>query len=237
MRTLRVEEGIIEDDKLRKWARYGVVENAQLSTTGKIYEEPNDDYFADYLRWAGRGSSEEIPEYLIPLNPPPVPQLQKNAVAVDFVQSFDKVTNYILYAAGACQRLRVEEEVSRRSKLRWYSALADIYDEYRDLITKIPSLKHSNPKVLKASEIAKDIKRDKLKRAALAKEVMAGRRVNKILDVLRGQWHVIDFLDFITKEMLVNNSQEFMNKLVQGIKWPLRDMELPYQLMMSGSSY
>ncbi len=35
--------------------------------------------------------------------------------------------------------------------------------------------------------------------------------------------------------MLVNNSQEFMNKLVQGIKWLLRDMELPYQLMMSGS--
>src|SRR6266508_3016872 len=129
--------------------RYDVVENAQLSTTGKIYEESNDDYFTDYLRWVGRGSSEEIPEYLIPLNPPPVPQLQKNAVAVDFVQSFDKVMNYILYAARACQRLRVEEEVSRSSKLRCYSALADIYDEYRDLITKIPSLKHSNPKVIK----------------------------------------------------------------------------------------
>src|SRR6266498_4711692 len=156
MRTLRVEEGIIEDDKLRKWARYGVVENAQLSTTGKIYEEPNDDYFVNYLRWAGRGSSEEIPEYLIPLNSPSVFQLQKNAVAVDFIQFFDKIMNYILYAAGAYQKLRVEEEVSRHSKLRWYSALADIYDEYRDLITKIPSLKHLNPKVLKASEIAED---------------------------------------------------------------------------------
>ena len=77
MRTLRVEEGIIEDDKLRKQARYGVVENAQLSTTGKIYEEPNDDYFVNYLRWAGRGSSEEILKYLISLNPLPVSQLQK----------------------------------------------------------------------------------------------------------------------------------------------------------------
>ena len=37
--------------------------------------------------------------------------------------------------------------------------------------------------------------------------------------------------------MLVNNSQEFINKLVQGIKWLLRDMELPYQLMMSDSSH
>src|SRR6266498_5693579 len=174
MRTLRVEEGIIEDDKLRKWARYGVIENAQLSITGKIYEEPNDDYFADYLRWASKGSSEEIPEYLIPLNPPPVSQLQKNAVAVDFIQFFDKVMNYILYAARAYQRLRVEEKVSRCSKLWWYSALADIYDEYKDLITKISSLKYSNPKILKASEIAEDIKRDKLKKMVLVKEVMAG---------------------------------------------------------------
>ncbi len=96
--------------------------------------------------------------------------------------------------------------------------MADIYDEYRDLITKILSLKYLNPKVLKVLEIAKDIKRDKLKRMALTKEVMVKRRINKILDVLRDQWYVIDFLNFITKEMLVNNSQEFMNKLVQEIK-------------------
>jgi len=71
-----------------------------------------------------------------------------------------------------------------------------------------------NFKVLKVLEIAKDIKRDKLKRVALAKEVIVKRRVNKILDILRGQWHIIDFLNFIIKEMLVNNSQEFINKLV-----------------------
>jgi len=65
--------------------------------------------------------------------------------------------------------------------------LADIYNEYRDLITKILSLKYLNPKVLKVLEIAKDIKRDKLKKAVLTKEIMAERRVNKILDVLRDQ--------------------------------------------------
>ncbi len=41
MCTLCVEEGIIENDKLRKWVRYDVVENAQISTTRKIYEESN----------------------------------------------------------------------------------------------------------------------------------------------------------------------------------------------------
>ncbi len=115
--------------------------------------------------------------------------------------------------------------------------MADIYNEYRDLITKILSLKYLNPKVLKVLEIAKDIKRDKLKKAVLTKEIMAERRVNKILDVLRDQWHIIDFLDFITKEMLVNNNQKFMNKLVQEIKWPLRDMKLLYLLMMSDFSH
>ncbi len=47
---LYVEKGIIEDDKLRKWMRYDIVENAQISITEKLYKEPNDDYFADYLR-------------------------------------------------------------------------------------------------------------------------------------------------------------------------------------------
>ncbi len=38
MHTLHVKEGIIKDDKLRKWARYSIIENAQISTTGNIWE-------------------------------------------------------------------------------------------------------------------------------------------------------------------------------------------------------
>jgi len=45
-----VKENIIKDDKLRKWAKYSIVKNVQISTTGKIYKKFNDDYFADYLR-------------------------------------------------------------------------------------------------------------------------------------------------------------------------------------------
>ena len=75
MYILHVEEGIIEDDKLRKWVRYDIVKNAQISTTGKIYKKSNNNYFADYLRCISRGSSKEILEYLISLNPPLVFQL------------------------------------------------------------------------------------------------------------------------------------------------------------------
>jgi hypothetical protein len=115
--------------------------------------------------------------------------------------------------------------------------LADIYDEYKSFVAKFPSLKNSSPKVTKASEIAEEVKKDKLKRTALAKEVMAGRRINRILKELKGQWHIIDFLDFITKDLLVNNSQEFIDNFVQGIQWPMMDLTFPYQTLSSGSTY
>ncbi len=69
MHTLHVEEGIIEDDKLRKQAKYNIIENAQINTTEKIYEKSNDDYFANYLRWVSKKSLEEILKYLVLLNP------------------------------------------------------------------------------------------------------------------------------------------------------------------------
>lgn len=227
----------VGSNKLSKWARFGVVENAQMNITGKLYDKPSNEYFTDYLSWIGRNVSDDVLEYLIPLNPPPVPRLQKEVSVENFTRSFDKVTEYILYAAKACQRLRVDEEINRRSRLRWFSVLADIYDEYKSLIATVPNMKYANHKVTKVSEIAEEVKRDKLKRMALVKEVIAGRRINRILNVLRGQWHIIDFLDFITKELLVNNSQEFIEKLVQGIQWPMIDLTLPYKTLSSGSTY
>ncbi len=106
-------------------------------------------------------------------------------IAVDFIQSFDKIINYILYAVKAYQRFKVKEKISYCLKLQQYSTLTDISDKYKDLIIKILLLKYLNPKVLKASEIIKDIKRNKLKRAVLAKKVMIRRKVNKILDILK----------------------------------------------------
>ena len=228
---------MVEDDKLRKWGRFGVVKNAQIGITDKINDEPSNEYFSNYKSWIEKNISIDVSEYLVPLNPPPVPFLQQDVSSVNFLQSFNDVTEYILYAAEACQRLRVNEEINRRSRLRWFSVLADIYDEYKSFIAKFPSLKSSSPRVTKASEIADEVKKDKLKRTALAKEVMAGRRINRILKELKGQWHIIDFLDFITKDLLVNNSQEFIDNLVQGIRWPMMDITFPYKTLSSGSTY
>jgi hypothetical protein len=94
-----------------------------------------------------------------------------------------------------------------------------------------------NQDVARAMEIAEDVRRDKLKRNALAKEAMAGRRINKLLKALRGQWHIIDLHDNITREFLVNNSNEFFDALITGINWPENVNHLPYKSLSSGSDY
>ena len=79
-------------------------------------------------------------------------------------------------------------------------------------------------------------KKDRLRRKALAKEVMAGRRINKILTALKGQWHVIELHDFITREFLINNDNEFFENLVRGISWPDAEYNLPYKLVPDSGS-
>jgi len=179
-----------------------------------------------------------VPDYLIPLNPPPVPKLIENGYDASFMRNFEEATNYILYAATACTRLRVNEEITRRSKLRWYSVLADLYDRYKKVVNQMPSLKYGDKRVKEASKLADEKKKDRLRRKALAKEVMAGRRINKILTALKGQWHVIELHDFINREFLINNDTEFVEKLVKGISWPDTEYDLPYKLdPNSGSMY
>ena len=136
----------------------------------------------------------------------------------------------------ACQRLRVNEEVTRRSKLRWFGVFADLYDRYRSIVNDMPEL-IDNQDVARAMEIAEDVKRNKKKRNTLAKEAMAGRRINKLLKALRGQWHVIDLHDNITREFLVNNTNEFFDALIAGIHWPENVNHLPYKSLSSGSDY
>jgi hypothetical protein len=207
-----------------------------ISTIGSVYDKPNISYFEQYIDYIAT-EHEEVPDYLIPLNPPPVPMLIQDEYNASFMQHFEAATNYILYAATACTRLRVGEEIARRSRLRWYSVLADLYDRYKEVVNQIPSLKDDDRRVREASELDGK-KKDKLKRKALAKEVMAGRRINKILTALKGQWHVIELHDFITREFLINNDTDFFDKLTRGIQWPMKVFSLPYKRVPnSGSSF
>jgi hypothetical protein len=231
-------EGDDEFEKSRSWSELAISETHHFSTVGSVYEDPNTQHFENYVEYIKNVDSEEIPDQFIPLNPPPVPKMVINEDDAEFLRSFEDATRYILFAAAACQRLRVNEEITRRFQLRWYSALADIYDKYRPVVEAMPGLKNDKD-VERAFKIAEDVRRDKKKRNALAKEVMAGRRINRILDALHGQWHIIDLQDTITRDFLVNNSQDFINSLVNGIRWPDSIGEnLPYvHLSTSGSDH
>ena len=111
-----------------------------------------------------------------------------------------------------------------------------MYDQYRSIVNTMPEL-IDNQDVARAMEIAEDVRRDKLKRNALAKEAMAGRRINKLLTALRGQWHIIDLHDNITRKFLINNTNEFFEALISGINWPENVNHLPYKSLSSGSHY
>ena len=84
-----------------------------ISTVDSVYDQPNANFFNSYIDFIKEESNdEEVPDYLIPLNPPPVPKLIKNEYDACFMRRFEEATNYILYAATACTRLKVNEEIT-----------------------------------------------------------------------------------------------------------------------------
>src|SRR3954451_943519 len=237
------ENGAVER-KLGEWAKLGINNSHHIPTVGSVYEEPDNKYFEDYVKYINNNNRHQfadhvdVPEHLIPSNPPPVPVLIEDDENANFMRNFKDATYYILFAASACQKLRVSDELTRRSNLRWFSVLADLYDQYRSVLSKVASLKNGDKKVEQAANIAEDVRKNKLKRKVLAKEVMAGQRLNKILEKLHGQWHIIELHDYITREFLINNSQDFFDKLIDSINWPKTHNKLPYILWKrDGSSY
>jgi hypothetical protein len=154
-----------DNDKLEEWGNIAIKNVHHVSTAGSVYDKPNVDFFNKYIDYIKEETNlhEEVPEYLIPLNPPPIPKLIRNEYDASFMKNFENVTNYILYAAAACTRLRVNEETIRRSKLRWYSVLADLYDRYKEVVNQMPSLKDGDRRVKEASELADEKQKNKLK--------------------------------------------------------------------------
>jgi hypothetical protein len=157
------------DNKLENWATFAIVESHNFSTVGTVYEEPNGEHFRNYVKYLKKNPKieefPEVPEIYIPLNPPPAPKITDDSDP-EFTKRFEDATHYIFYAAAACQRLRVDDEVSRRSKLRWYSVLADLYDKYKKVVSTMPDLT-DNGDVARAMEIAEGAKRDKKKETLL----------------------------------------------------------------------
>ena len=60
-----------------------------ISTVDSVYDEPNADFFNKYVDFIEEVTNyEEVPDYLIPLNPPPVPKLIENGYNASFMRNF-----------------------------------------------------------------------------------------------------------------------------------------------------
>ncbi|GES96253.1 hypothetical protein RCL_jg38.t1 [Rhizophagus clarus] len=106
------------DEKLEEWGNLATKKEHHISTIDSVYDKPNTSYFEQYVDYIAT-EHEEVPDYLIPLNPPPAPMLIQDKHDANFMRHFEAATDYILYAATACTRLRVSEKIARRSRLRW----------------------------------------------------------------------------------------------------------------------
>ncbi|GBC03866.1 hypothetical protein RclHR1_05380003 [Rhizophagus clarus] len=95
---------------------YSEITKKTLKKTA-IYDKSNTSYFEQYVDYIAT-EHEEVPDYLIPLNPPPAPMLIQDKHDANFMRHFEAATDYILYAATACTRLRVSEKIAHRSRLR-----------------------------------------------------------------------------------------------------------------------
>src|SRR5277367_2912212 len=121
------DESNTSNEKLEKWAKFGIKVD-YVETTGTVYNDPknNNEHLKDYATYLAQldEAHHDEPDFCIPLNSPIVSKLIFDDSSNDFIPAFEEVKDFILYIAEACQKFRVNEETYRRSKLRWYSALA-----------------------------------------------------------------------------------------------------------------
>ena len=102
---------------MHKWAKVAIYNTNSLSTAGTVYDRPDSEYFRRYVNFikgSANDTSADIPNQIIPLNLPSILRLIDDDNEADFSKCFEEATNYILYVAAACQRLRVNEELSHR---------------------------------------------------------------------------------------------------------------------------
>jgi len=114
-------ENEVGKSELHKWAKVVIYNTNSLSTAGTVYDRPNSEYFRRYVNFikgSTNDTSADIPDLFIPLNLPPIPRLIDDDKEADFSKCFEEAKNYILYAAAAYQRLRIDEELAHQSKLR-----------------------------------------------------------------------------------------------------------------------
>ena len=172
--------------------------NASIS--GSIYDDPPDvNKVVDSWK-----ENKNRKKYYV--NPPLLPIEN---------QGLSFLSDYIEYLSEGLKHIQYNNEIYRRSELRYCSYLDKAVEMYKEKAQlSASSRRNSIFKIFISDE--QDNNKD---RVYLCKKKMVGRRLNKIMDQCQLNWSIIDCVEEITANFLTNIVQEeTFNTLIQEIK-------------------
>ena len=163
-------------------------EDQSGSFSGSIFDDPPDANTV--VRGWKRGKKIKIEYYL---NPPLVPELELDQ---DYI---GLLSDYIEYLSEGLGFIQFNNEINRRSELRYCSYLDKAVELYRQHTTGRSSDIIST--FLSESQDNKD-------KAYLFKKKMVGKRLNKLIARCQLNWQIIDCVEELSVNFLTNAIQE-----------------------------
>jgi hypothetical protein len=163
--------------------------NSRVSSS--IFDDPPDTNTAVNNWKKGRDS------HYYPFNPPLVSELEQDD------SNFSLLSDYIEYLSEGLKFIQYNNEINRRSELRYCSYLDKAIEIYREA---------SNGRVM-TSDILKlflsdDHDYNNKDRIYLCKKKMVGKRINKLMSQCQLSWNMLDCVEEVTINFLTNTVQE-----------------------------
>ena len=175
-------------------------ETQSSSFTGSIYDDPPNVNVV-INRWK-RGKNRTTTYYF---NPPQVPDWDRD--------NEDLLSDYIEYLSEGLRFIQYNNEINRRSELRYCSYLDKAVEIYRQ--NTQPAAPRNDILKIFLSESTDNSNKD---RTYLCKKKMVGKRLNKIIDQCQLNWHIIDCVEELSTNFLTNTVQEEnLNTLIDEI--------------------
>ncbi|MGF7230368.1 hypothetical protein, partial [Arachidicoccus sp.] len=176
-------------------------ETQSSSFTGSIYDDPPNVNVV--IKGWKRGKTKTTAYYF---NPPQVPDWDQD--------NQDLLSDYIEYLSEGLRFIQYNNEINRRSELRYCSYLDKAVEIYRQ---KMQPATPGNDilKIFLSESIDNNNNKD---RTYLCKKKMVGKRLNKIIDQCQLNWHIIDCVEELSTNFLTNTVQEEnLNTLIDEI--------------------
>lgn len=156
---------------------------------GSIYDVPPDVNIV-INRWR-KGKNKKV--YYV--NPPPVPE------AAELDQNL--LSDYIEYLSEGLKFIQYNNEVNRRSELRYCSYLDKAVELYRK---ETQSATSGN--VILNAFLSESLDSSNKDRIYLFKKKMVGKRLNKMITQCQLNWRIIDCVEEFSVNFLTNTVQE-----------------------------